>query len=380
MEAYLDNSATTCVCKAAADASYDAMLNCYGNPSSLHNVGFAADKLLEKARGQVANKIGCDPDELYFTSGGTESNNIAIFGAVNALKKRGNRIVTTAIEHPSVLSPMKELEKQGFEVIYLPAGENGRVSEKDLYEAVNGKTILVSMMAVNNEVGSIQPIEAVRRAIKRAGAPALFHCDCVQAFGKLPIKPSKYGINLMSISSHKVHGPKGVGGLYVSKGTRILPRTFGGGQEKQLRPGTQPMPAIAGFGAAAEELPEPLAQLEKTRALRDGFLKKVKSLGGIEINSSDDSLPYIINLSVMGIRSEPILNTLSGMGIYVSSGSACAKGHKSAVLTAMGLDDSRIDSALRISLSRDTTAEELDALSDGIKFVQENLRRSEPSR
>lgn len=376
MEAYLDNSATTRVCKAAADAAYSAMLDCYGNPSSLHAVGFAADKLLEKARGQVALKIGCEPEELYFTSGGTESNNIAIFGAANTLRKRGNRIVTTAIEHPSVLTPMKELEKQGFEVIYLPAGENGCVSEADLYEAVNDKTILVSMMAVNNEVGSIQPINAVRRAIKRANAPALFHCDCVQAFGKLPIKPSKYGIDLMSVSSHKVHGPKGVGGLFVRKNVRILPRTFGGGQEKQVRPGTQPMPAIAGFGAAAEELPEPRAQLEKTRALRDSFLEKVTSLGGIEVNSTKESLPYIINLSVMGIRSEPILNTLSGMGIYVSSGSACAKGHKSAVLTAMGLDDSRIDSALRISLSRDTTEEELNALLDGIKYVQENLRRS----
>lgn len=375
MISYLDNSATTRVCKEAADAAYDAMLNAYGNPSSLHAVGFAADKLLAKARGQVAKKIGCQPEELYFTSGGTESNNISIFGAVESLKRRGNRIVTTEIEHPSVLTPMKELEKQGFEVIYLHAGEDGCVKEEDLYEAVNDKTILVSMMAVNNEVGSIQPINTVKRAIKRAGAPALFHCDCVQAFGKLFVKPSAYGIDLMSVSSHKVHGPKGVGGLFIRKGVRILPRTFGGGQEKDIRPGTQPMPAIAGFGAAAEALPEPNDELEKIRALRDEFLEKVKSFGGIEINSTDKALPYIINLSVLGIRSEPILNMLSERGIYVSSGSACAKGHKSAVLTAMGLDNSRIDSALRISLSRDTTIDELNALADGIRYVQNNLRR-----
>ena len=299
-------------------------------PRALRPSGYSGGRV------SAAGRIGCAPEEVLFTSGGTEANNLAIFGAAQSLARRGHRIVTTAIEHPSVEKPVKELERQGFEVVFLPAGEDGKVRREDLLEAVNSDTILVSMMAVNNEVGSLQPLEAVRGAIKRAGAPALFHCDCVQGFGKLEVKPAALGIDLMTVSSHKIH---------------------------------------VGFGAACAALPEEKAGLAHAAELRDYLLEQLSSLRGITINSPPDALPYIVNLSIPGMRSEPVLNLLSEMGVYVSSGSACAKGHKSPVLTALGLPDTRIDSALRISFSRFTTQQEIDALVAGIKRVQQVLRR-----
>lgn len=374
-QAYLDNSATTRVCEEAAQEMLYTLTEGYGNPSSLHAKGFEAEQLLKKARARVARRIGCEPEEVFFTSGGTEANNLALFGVAQSLSRRGRRIVTTAIEHPSVEKPLQELEKQGFEVIYLPAGEDGKVQEESIFEAVNGDTILVSMMAVNNEVGSLQPLETVRRAIKRAGAPALFHCDCVQGFGKLDIKPSALGIDLMTVSAHKIHGPKGAGALYVRRGVQVRPRTFGGGQEKDLRPGTEAMPALVGFGAAAQALPDVRSGLAHATQLRDYLLEQVSGMRGVTLNSPPDALPYIVNLSLPGLRSEPILNLLSEMGVYVSSGSACAKGHKSHVLTALGLPNERIDSALRISFSRFTTPQEIDALVAGLRRVQQVLRR-----
>ena len=373
--AYLNNSATTRVCEEAAQEILYTLTEGYGNPSSLHAKGFEAERLLRQARDRVAGRIGCAPEEVLFTSGGTEANNLAVFGAAQALARRGHRIVTTAIEHPSVEKPMRELERQGFEVIFLPAGEDGKVRREDLFEAVNSDTILVSMMAVNNEVGSLQPLDAVRGAIKRAGAPALFHCDCVQGFGKLEVKPAALGIDLMTVSSHKIHGPKGAGALYIRRGVRVKPRVFGGGQEKDLRPGTEAMPALVGFGAACAALPEVKAGLAHATELRGYLLEQIGGLRGITLNSPPDALPYIVNLSIPGLRSEPVLNLLSEMGVYVSSGSACAKGHKSPVLTALGLPDTRIDSALRISFSRFTTPQEIDALVAGIKRVQQVLRR-----
>lgn len=373
-QAYLDNSATTRVCEEAAQEMLYTLTEGYGNPSSLHAKGFEAEQLLKKARARVAKRIGCEPEEVFFTSGGTEANNLALFGVAQSLSRRGCRIVTTAIEHPSVAKPLQELEKQGFEVIYLPAGEDGKVPEESIFDAVNGDTILVSMMAVNNEVGSLQPLEAVRRAIKRAGAPALFHCDCVQGFGKLDIKPSALGMDLMTVSAHKIHGPKGAGALYVRRGVQVRPRTFGGGQEKDLRPGTEAMPALVGFGAAAQALPDVRSGLAHAAQLRDYLLEQVSGMRGVTLNSPPDALPYIVNLSLPGLRSEPILNLLSEMGVYVSSGSACAKGHKSHVLTALGLPDVRIDSALRISFSRFTTPQEIDALVAGLRRVQQVLR------
>lgn len=374
-QAYLDNSATTRVCDEAAKEILDTLTEGYGNPSSLHAKGFEAEKLLRRARARVAERIGCEPEEVFFTSGGTEANNLAVFGAAQSLARRGRRIVTTQIEHPSVEKPVRELERQGFEVVFLPAGADGRVREADLFEAVNGDTILVSMMAVNNEVGSLQPLEAVRRAIKRAGAPALFHCDCVQGFGKLEIRPAAFGIDLMTVSSHKIHGPKGAGALFIRRGVRIQPRTFGGGQERDIRPGTEAMPALVGFGAACAALPEVKAGLAHATRLRASLLEQLSEMRGITVNSPPDALPYIVNLSMPGLRSEPVLNLLSEMGVYVSSGSACAKGHKSPVLTALGLPDARIDSALRVSFSRFTTLEEIDALIAGLKRVQQTLRK-----
>lgn len=375
-QAYLDNSATTRVCDEAAREMLYALTEGYGNPSSRHAKGFEAEKSLALARERVAARIGCMPEEIVFTSGGTEANNLAIFGAVQALARRGRRIVTTVIEHPSVEQPMRELERQGFEVVYLPAGADGKIREEDLAQAINGETILVSIMAVNNEVGSIQPLEAVRRAIRRAGAPALFHCDCVQGFGKLELKPAALGIDFMTVSAHKIHGPKGAGALYIRRGVRIEARTLGGGQERGLRSGTEAMPALIGFGAACAALPDVKTGLAHAAMLRAYLCEKLNGMPGVVLNSPPDALPYIVNLSLPGLRSEPVLNLLSEMGVYVSSGSACAKGHKSPVLTALGLPDKRIDSALRVSFSHFTTVEELELLLQGLQRAQRLLRRN----
>lgn len=374
MEVYLDNSATTAPCSEAVEATQSTLRNCWGNPSSLYKRGLEAEKVLESSRKLVANQLSCKSDEIYFTSGGTESNNLAIFGTVNALKRRGHRIVSTSIEHPSVEECLKYLEGLGFEVIRLTVDSEGRFSQKDLMAAVNSKTILVSLMLVNNEVGTIQPVEFARRAVNATGAPAYIHCDAVQAFGKTRLQVSDLDVDLISISSHKIHGPKGVGALYIRKGIRIEPRAFGGTQEKRIRPGTEPMPAIAGFGAAVKALPNPATEIHKISRLRDYLSYKLGLMDGITINSPKDSLPYIANISVNGINSEPMLNFLSDRGIYVSAGSACSKGKKSSVLKAMGLSDERISSALRISFSRMTTFEDIDVLLDGLSAVQSNIR------
>lgn len=339
--------------------------NCWGNPSSLHQAGIDADMLLRKARTTLSKALKCDADEVVFTSGGTEGNNLAIFGAAYAGRRRGNKVITTKIEHPSVLNAFKRLEEEGFEVTYIGTDSTGHLDMKALEEAINEKTILISVMAVNNEIGTVQPIEMLGGIVKRKGAPAIIHVDAVQAFGKLPLNPKKLGIDLMTVSSHKIHGPKGVGALFIKKGTKIRPVAVGGGQERDIRPGTEPMPAIAGFMGAVSELTVEKS-LQKMTVLRGGFVEKLRGIEGVSINSPDDALPYIVNLSLKGLRSETVLNLLSDMEIYVSSGSACAKGHKSHVLTAMGLGDDIIDSSLRVSLSRLTTEEELDYFIEGI--------------
>lgn len=359
MYAYLDNSATTKVCEKAKKNMIDALESCWGNPSSLHEKGIEADNLLLKAREAVAKTLSCEKEEIFFTSGGTEGNNLAVFGAAYANKRKGNRVITSAVEHPSVQKAFDRLEKEGFEVIRIGTDSKGRLDFAALSDAINEKTVLVSIMAVNNEVGAVQPIGEIAALIKRKKSPALFHIDAVQAFGKIPLNVKKLGADLMTVSSHKIHGPKGVGALFVKKGTKLTPVAVGGGQERDIRPGTEPMPAIAGFMGAVEELTVK-ASLEKITLLRDSFTKKLTEREGVVINSPDDSLPYIVNISLPGYRSETLLNFLSDCGIYVSSGSACAKGHKSHVLTAMKLPDGLIDSSLRISLSRFTTEEELD--------------------
>lgn len=374
-EIYFDNSSTTKVCREAADKVMEMMTENYGNPSSLHSLGFRAEQELNAARDKVAARLGARPEEIYFTSGGTESNNIALFGAAHARRKRGNRIVTTMIEHPSVLNTMKELEKEGFEVIYLKPDVWGRIQPEQVYAAVTPDTILVSMMCVNNEVGSILPLQAVPAAITAAKAPALFHVDAVQAFGKLPLKPEKIKADLISISAHKIHGPKGVGALYLKKGIHILPHAFGGGQEKNIRPGTEPLPQIAGFGAAVQALPDADAQLHRLRVLNAHCRAKLSEMEGISINSPEDALPFILSFSGGGIRSETMLHYLADREIYVSSGSACSKGKPSHVLTAMGLSHGRIDSSLRLSFSRYNTKEEIDLFIETLKTCFSELTK-----
>ncbi len=366
MTAYLDNSATTFLCEKAKKEMMNAINNYWGNPSSLHQAGIDADMLLRQSRSTVSRTLKCDPDEIVFTSGGTEGNNLAVFGAAYAGRRKGNRVITTKIEHPSVLNAFRRLEEEGFDVTYIGTDSSGHLDMDALEAAVDEKTILISVMAVNNEVGTIQPIEQLKAVAKRKSSPALVHVDAVQAFGKLPLNPKKSGIDLMTVSSHKIHGPKGVGALFIKKGTKIRPVAVGGGQERDIRPGTEPMPAIAGFMGAVSELTVEKSLAEIT-ALRDGFVEKLRNVEGVSINSPADALPYIVNLSLKGLRSETVLNLLSDMEIYVSSGSACAKGHKSHVLTAMGLRDDVTDSSLRVSLSRFNTEQELDYFIEGIE-------------
>ena len=378
MQAYFDNSATTKPLPEVVDAVTRAMTETWGNPSSLHAVGDAADQELEAARRTLASAFGCKPQEVYFTGSGTESNNIAILGTVEALKRRGNRIVTTAVEHPSVKGCMKQLQEEGFDVVWLPVDETGHVSEEAICDAVNEKTILVSMMLVNNEVGSIMPVKAAAKALKRAGAPGYVHVDAVQGFGKVPVGPKALGADLISVSAHKVHGPKGVGALYVKKGIRLVSPVKGGGQEDKVRPGTQGTPAIAGFAAAVDtgilhgDLNAYIAHVTEVRnIIRDAVL--ATDIGAI--NSGDDALPYILNLSLEGIPSEVLRNYLSEQGVYVSTGSACSKGHRSTVLTQMDLDPRRIDSAVRFSFSHTNTIEEARYAADVLTRAANTLRR-----
>ncbi len=374
-EIYLDNSATTRVSGAAAKKALEIMTEAYGNPSSLHSKGLQAQHELDAARKIIAQAMGAQPEEICFTSGGTEGNNTAVFGAAHALKRRGNRIVTTAIEHSSVMEAMQQLEKEGFEVVYLTPDSSGRVSAKDIKDAVTKDTILVSIMAVNNEIGSIQPLETVYRAIAAAGAPALFHVDAVQAFMKMPLLPKKFGIDLMTVSGHKINAPKGCGALYIRKGARILPLHFGGLQEKKIRPGTEPSPAVCAMGAAVEEHKDIKGQTEYIRGLNTYCREKLAELDGVVINSDENCLPYIINFSLPGLRSETVLHFLAERNIFVSSGSACAKGHKSHVLTALGLPADLTDSAIRISFSSENTKNDIDILINSLKIGISTLAR-----
>lgn len=367
--AYLDNSATTKPDKAVADKIYEMLTVNFGNPSSFHKEGLNANLELRAAREKIANALSCESEEVYFTSGGTEANNLAILGAAEAGKRKGKRIVTTAIEHESVLQSVDELEKQGFEVVRLMPDKQGRITEQQVFDAVNSDTILVSMMYVNNEVGSVMPVKSIKKEVKRANAPALIHIDCVQAFGKLEVKPSKLGADLVTVTAHKIHGPKGVGALYVKKGTRILPRVFGGEQEKKLRPGTEAIPLIAGFGVAADLIPDLKKQSEKIKEINAYAKEGLLTVPGVKINSGDDASDYIINLFVPTfMTSQTVVQHLSSKyGVYVSNGSACAKGKRSHVLTAMKLDDKIIEKSIRVSFSRTTTKGDIDEFVNAIR-------------
>lgn len=373
---YLDNSSTTKPCEEAVKAADNAMTECWGNPSSLHELGFVAEQIVKESRKAVAELIGADADEIFFNSCGTEGDNTAIIGAAHALKKRGNRIVTTSVEHPAVLETVKRLAEEGFEIVYIKPDSSGHISEKDIYDAIDEKTVLVSMMLVNNEVGSVFPVELCKKAIRDKNSPALLHTDAVQAFGKLPINVKKLGVDLLTASGHKIHAPKGIGALYIRKGVHIKPFITGGGQEKGMRSGTESVPLIAAMGAAVKALPNPEKQLKAQKELSD-YTKKILSENGFSaFNSPDDALPYIINLSVMGYRSETLLHFLENEGVYVSSGSACSKGKGSYVLLEMGLSKERVDSALRISFSRFTKKSDADALLSALKSAVSKLRKA----
>ena len=369
MTAYFDNSATTKPCKEAVNAAKKAIEECWGNPSSLHLLGLEASDGLKKARKQVSRLLGVNESNFFFTSSGTTANNTAIFGTYEKLRREGNRIVTTAIEHPSVLEPVKRLEATGCEVIRLTPDENGKIREEDLFESINKNTILVSCMAVNNEVGSLLPVNSIRTAVKRAGAPAVIHTDCIQALSKIPVNPKAIDADIFTVSGHKIHALKGVGGIYLKSKGIIKPYILGGGQEQSIHSGTEATPAIMSFGAAAEDALNISANSEYVKNLKNRLVDGIIDIPCVKINSPEDAIPYILNISILGLPSQPIVNFMSEKGIYISAGSACKMGHRSPVLTAMGLAPERIDSAVRISLSRFNTEEEIDYLIAAIKEV-----------
>lgn len=374
-EHYLDNAATTPVLPEAAERARALMVEDFGNPSSLHTRGFRARQALEESREAIAGKLGAAPQELVFTGGGTEGNNLAILGAAQARRRLGDKIVTTAIEHDSVLGAMQELERQGFRVAYVKPQGDGRVPLEALAEEIDGDTVLVSVMAVNNETGARQPVEELARAIKRRKAPALLHTDAVQAFGKILFSPAKWGVDLCTLSAHKIHGPKGVGALYIKKGARLLPRSFGGGQERALRPGTESLPLIGAFAQAAKLLPPPAQALESVGLLRDSLITGLREIPEATVHSPEDGLPYIVNFSAGTVRAETMLHFLAQRGVYVSAGSACGKAKPSHVLAAMGLPKEQIASALRVSFSRFSTIEDVEALLSALKEGLKSLQK-----
>ena len=360
---YLDNSATTKPCAEAVEAVNGAMTECWGNPSALYDFGIDAARKVLTARAQVAKALGAENDRVFFTSGGTEADNWAIFGTIRRLGKRGKHIITSAIEHHAVLNCMKDLEAQGFEVTYLSPDSDGRITLESLKAALRKDTILVSIMMVNNETGAVMPIAQMAKLTHRVCPDAFFHTDAVQGFLKVPFQAKTLGADLISISGHKVHGPKGAGALYISPRLKSFPPLLlGGGQEAGYRSGTEATPAIFGFAAACAALsvtfPQDIAQ---EKALLDGLVEKLCKLDGILINGCHDA-PHILSLSIPGMPTQNIINYLQEDGICVSAGSACAKGHRSHTLTAMKLSPEIMDGSFRVSISRETTCEELERL------------------
>ena len=364
---YLDNSATTVVSSAAAQKALEIMTENFGNPSSLHTLGINAEHELEAARDKVARAIGADSGEITFTSGGTEANNLALFGAAEAKRRTCKRVIISSTEHSSVLEAAKKLSDSGFEVVRISLAEDGVIRPEDVASAVTPDTSLVSVMLVNNETGAINPVAEIFEAVRLKNKSVLCHTDAVQAFGKLDIKVKKLGADLLTVSAHKVHAPKGCGALYIKKGARILPRQYGGEQEKRIRPGTEPLPAIAAFGVACSEF-----EIEKNLALvtdiNNYARERLSAIDGVLINSPENALPYVLNITAGRVRSETMLHFLEEREIYVSSGSACAKGKPSHVLAAMGYSRQRADSALRISFSKFSTRDDVDALAEGISL------------
>ena len=360
---YLDNSATTKPCLEAVEAMTKALTENWGNPSALYNFGIDTARLLRQARHSVAAAMGAEPERVFFTSGGTEADNWAVFGTVKRMGKRGKHIITTAMEHHAILNCMADLESRGFEVTYLKPDAMGRVSVEDLKAALRKDTILVSIMMVNNEVGSVMPIAQMAKLTHKLCPDAIFHTDAVQGFLKIPFAAKNLGADLISVSSHKIHGPKGAGALYISPRLKSFPPLLlGGGQEGGYRSGTEGTPAIMGFAAACSAVNATFREDNQwERELISEFSEKFAALEGVTVNGSHEA-PHILSLAIPGIPVQNTINILQDHGICVSAGSACAKGHRSHVLTAMGLPPETIDASFRISLCRDTTREELEQL------------------
>ena len=384
MEVYLDNSATTRCFDEAAHLMHRIMREDYGNPSSMHHKGVEAERYLRYARETLAGILKVNEKEILFTSGGTESDNIALIGTAMANHRRGRHLITTAVEHPAVLQPMAYLENQGFKVTYLPVDREGRISLHDLENAVRPDTILVSIMHTNNEIGSVQPIEEAGALIKSRNPRTLFHVDAVQGFGKYRIYPAKMHVDMMSVSGHKIHGPKGIGFLYIKDGSRVSPILYGGGQQKGMRSGTENVPGIAGMAKAAEIIYKDLdSERDRMYGLRDMLIRGVEDMDGIQVNGCPgrEGAPHIVSLSVRGVRAEVLLHALEERGIYVSAGSACAsnKPQTSATLKAIGIERDLLDSTVRFSFSVFTTEEEIrytiQALSEVVPMLRRYSRR-----
>lgn len=375
MIAYLDNSATTRPCPEAVAAIEETLLTCWGNPSSVHRLGIDAAHRLAKARQQVAAAMGAEPERVFFTSGGTEADNWAVFSSARRLKKRGNHIITTAVEHHAILHPMQKLKEQGFEVTYLQPDAMGRITVEQLSEALREDTILVSIMMVNNETGAVMPIEKMAKLTHRRCPNALFHTDAVQGFLKIPFRAKTLGVDLISVSGHKIHAVKGIGALYVRPGLPLPAYLHGGGQEKNFRSGTEPMPAIAAMGAACEAGSAHLREdIARQSALRDDLISRLRDFEGVTLIGAAEA-PHIVCCALPGIPSQNTINILQEHEVYVSAGSACSKGHRSHVLEALGLPPEVIDGSIRISISRETQLEELDRLMEGLQAVMARMKR-----
>ncbi|MEX0765197.1 MAG: cysteine desulfurase family protein [bacterium] len=379
LEIYLDNAATTRPHPEVIRAVTAALSEEFGNPSSLHGKGVAAERMITAAREAVARSLGVAPNEIVFTSGGTEANNLAISGV--ALHARGRHILTSAVEHSSVLAPIRRLSEHGFEVTEIPVDSEGRVNPQSISAALRLDTALVSIMAVNNELGTIQPIEDIGHVIrshKSRGGKAIFHVDAVQAWGKVRLRPAAAGVDLLAVSGHKVHGPKGIGALYVRKGIRLASMQAGGDQERGIRPGTENVPGIAGIGAAATLLHADLEALaDRVSSLRDRLREHLGAISDIRVNTPMTGIaPHILNVSFAGVRGETLLHRLEQDGIYVSTGSACHSHDPtpSHVLLAIGLSPDVAVTSLRFSLSRDTTIEDIDAAATAVRAAVAELR------
>ncbi len=377
MEIYLDNSATTRPYMRVCEKVAEVMRNNYGNPSSLHRLGISAEKEIKTAREIIASTLGARTDEIFFTSGGTESNNLAIMGVCGA--SRGKRILATQIEHPATINTFVALENRGYTIELIPVDENGIVRLVEFEEMLTSDTALVSVMLVNNELGSVQPIAKMAQILKNRVPDAKLHVDAVQGYCKIPFTARELGADLVSISGHKIHGPKGTGALYIKKGTRIAPIIFGGGQQDGIRPGTENVPGIAGLGVAAGHCHSKMGEAVKTmnslrKRLEEGICSKIER---VRVNTPQNCAPHILNISFEGVRSEVILHSLENEGIYVSSGSACSSHKKepSYVLTAIGIDRALIDGSIRFSLSEFTTKEEIDKAITALSMIIPRLRK-----